>query len=266
MGINKMKNNNIFDLKNKTIIITGGAGHIGTAISKRLAQFGANVIICSNNYDEYKAHFSRLKIKNIIFQELDISSVNSIKNAFENIYKKYKNIDVLINNAFYTKSNIPEQLKYEDWNFGIDGTLNSVFRCIKEIMPYMKKNNSGSIINMASMYGFLAPDFRIYKSHKQFLNPPNYGAAKAGVIQLTKYFASYLSKYNIRVNSVSPGPFPSLNVQKDTSFIKELTNKVPLNRIGKPDDLSGVFILLASDGSKYITGQNIIVDGGWSIW
>ena len=114
------------------------------------------------------------------------------------------------------------------------------------------------------MYGVVAPDFSVYDDSPQFFNPPHYGAAKAGLVQLTKYYASYLGKYNINVNAVSPGPFPHDSVQKDVGFIKRLESKTALKRIGKPSDLGGIFVFLCSDASNYITGQNLMVDGGWT--
>ena len=130
---------------------------------------------------------------------------------------------------------------------------------------YFKKQKKGTIINVASMYGVVAPNFDIYKNHNQFMSQPNYGTAKAGVIHLSKYYAMYLGKYNINVNSISPGPFPSEYVQKDKEFIKRLESKTKLKRIGKPEDLRGIILLLSSSLSSYITGQNIAIDGGWTI-
>jgi NAD(P)-dependent dehydrogenase (short-subunit alcohol dehydrogenase family) len=115
------------------------------------------------------------------------------------------------------------------------------------------------------MYGVVAPDFDVYEGNLNFINPPHYGAAKAGILQLTRYYSSYLGKYSITVNSVTPGPFPSENVQKNKKFINKLASKTCLKRIGIPEDLSGVFIFLSSGASNYITGQNMIVDGGWTV-
>jgi gluconate 5-dehydrogenase len=115
------------------------------------------------------------------------------------------------------------------------------------------------------MYGHVAPDYRIYDGI-QFANPPSYGAAKAGVLQLTKYLASFLSPYGIRVNAVSPGPFPFPETLKNIAFKESLESKNMLGRVGEPDDLKGAYALLASDASKYMTGQNICVDGGWATW
>jgi gluconate 5-dehydrogenase len=153
----------------------------------------------------------------------------------------------------------------DEWAYGIDGSLNSVFRCIREVIPYFKSQGAGKIINVSSMYGIVAPQFEVYDDFPQFLNPPHYGAAKAGIIQLTKYYASYLGKLNINVNAVTPGPYPSDKVQKSDGFVKELEKKTCLNRIGNPEDLAGAFVFLASDASNYITGHNIVVDGGWTI-
>ena len=115
------------------------------------------------------------------------------------------------------------------------------------------------------MYGIISPDFLIYDEHPEFFNSAQYGASKAAVIQLTRYYANYLASKNIRVNCITPGPFPSEQVQKTDAFIKKLVNKVPLKRIGKPEDLNGTLLLLASEASSFITGQNIIIDGGWTI-
>jgi gluconate 5-dehydrogenase len=115
------------------------------------------------------------------------------------------------------------------------------------------------------MYGHIAPDYRIYDG-TNFSNPPSYGAAKAGVIQFTKYLASFLSPHGIRVNCLSPGPFPHAETQKHEVFIERLAAKNPMNRIGEPHEVKGAVALLCSDAGSYITGQNICVDGGWTTW
>lgn len=142
--------------------------------------------------------------------------------------------------------------------------LNAVFYTTKEASEYLKASK-GVIVNITSMYGHVAPDYRIYDG-KEFANPPSYGAAKAGVIQLTKYLASFLSPYGVRVNALSPGPFPFPETQKNNDFIEKLASKNMLNRIGQPEDLKGAIALLCSDASSYMTGQNICVDGGWAAW
>jgi gluconate 5-dehydrogenase len=158
----------------------------------------------------------------------------------------------------------------EDWSYTMEGVVGSTHKAIRTIIPYMKEQKSGKIINITSMYGIVSPDFdSLYRGDncEKYTNPPHYGAAKAAIIQLTKYYAVLLGKYNIHVNAVSPGPFSKVIIQEENpEFINRLKHKNPLNKIGKPEDLAGVIILLSSSASDFITGQTIQVDGGWTIW
>lgn len=257
-----------FNLEHRVILITGGYGYLGKAISESLVFHEATVYVLGRNQIKFEQTFTQfdpaLKAK-LHFQKCDIANTNEVIDSFKNIYEKEGKIDVLINNAFYSKGQSPETMSDADWAYGIDGVLNSVFRCIREIIPYFKDQGSGKIINVSSMYGMVAPQFEIYKDFPKFSNPPHYGAAKAGIIQLSKYYASYLGPYNINVNTITPGPFPSDLVQMSTDFIKELKEKTCLKRIGFSEDLAGAFVFLASDAADFITGQNLIVDGGWTI-
>ena len=254
----------MFEMKNKNVIITGGHGHLGCSMTECLADAGANISIFGRNRNKFNKIFNKNKVNNIQFFQVDISKTNEIKRGISEHIELFGNIDVLINNSYYCKSSKnPEKMTDDEWEYGIDGTLNSVYRCIRESLDYMQAGSS--IINISSMYGIISPDFKIYEENKNFINPPNYGASKAGVIQLTKYFASYLAEKNIRVNAISPGAFPSNEVQKEKIFIKNLIKKIPMKRIGKPDDIKGMILLLASDASQYITGQNFSIDGGWTI-
>lgn len=254
-----------FSLKNKIILITGGYGYLGKAITESLLFHQATVYILGRDEDKFTEAFKNNEfLSQLHFQNCDVSNSDSISNAFKTVFEKEGKLDVIINNAFYSKGQSPEAMTDEEWETGIDGTLNSVFKSIRNCIPYFKATNSGKIINVSSMYGVVAPQFEVYDEFPQFLNPPHYGAAKAGVIQLTKYYASYLGKYNIQVNAVTPGPFPSNTVQQSTGFVQALESKTCLNRVGKPEDLAGAFVFLASDASNFITGQNIIVDGGWT--
>jgi len=257
---------NLFSLEGKNVIITGGYGHLGRAIVVGLVSYDARVFVLGRNKTKFESAFNSefLNSGKLEFVECDIEYSEQIYKSISYVINNYNKIDVLINNAMYLKGQNPEEITDKEWEYSIDGCLNSVYRCIREVIPYMKKQNSGKIINMSSMYGMVAPDLKIYNNYPQYLNPPHYGAAKAGIIQLTKYYASYLGKFNIKVNTITPGPFPSLAVQKQKGFIEELNNKTLLNRIGVPEDLQGAFIFLASDSSNYITGQNIIIDGGWT--
>lgn len=250
-------------LKGKVILVTGGYGHLGKAITDSLLQHDAKVYVLARSEIKFEDSFGP-EHPNVFFIDCDISDTLSIQNSFKRIDTIEGRIDVLINNAYYTKGQSPESMSDEDWTYGIDGTLNSVFRAIREVLPYIRKSQNGKIINIASMYGMVAPQFEVYDESPLFLNPPHYGAAKAGIIQLTKYYASFLGPEQITVNTVSPGPFPSPSVQNDKTFIDQLSKKTCIGRIGHPDDLGGIFTFLASDAANFITGQNIAVDGGWT--
>lgn len=181
--------------------------------------------------------------------------------------KTYGSIDILVNNAVYLSGQYPEEVSDKDLAYSFDGIIGSVYKCIREVIPYMREQKSGNIVNIASMYGVVVPDFKVYDGDcNPNFNPPQYGASKAGVIQLTKFFGGYLIGDNIRVNAISPGPFPSPSVQKNEEFVSRLAGKNPSRRIGNPEDLKGALLFLASDASKYVVGQNIQVDGGWTIW
>lgn len=256
-----------FDLSGKVILITGGYGYLGSAVVKSLQHHGASLYVLGRDKAKFDQSFSGLSaegMQNVHFETCDISRTESIATAYRRINKQEGHIDVLINNAFYSKGQDPERMTDEEWAYGIDGSLNSVFRGIREIIPYLKKTGKGKVINVSSMYGMVAPQFEVYDDFPQFLNPPHYGAAKAGIVQLTKYYASYLGALNINVNTVTPGPFPSDTIKQNEKFVKALEAKTCLGRVGLPEDLAGAFVFLASNASDFITGQNIIVDGGWT--
>lgn len=259
-----MENLNPFlDIKSKIVIITGGYGYLGKSMANILLEYGAIVYILARTKSKFDLEFS--KQLSVYFLETDLESIKSIDNSIQRIGKKEGKIDVLINNAYYGASNHPEKMTSQEFRRGVDGGLNQFYDCIRASIEYLKLSKNGKIINIASMYGMVVPDLNIYKEREEFLNPPNYGVSKAGVIHLSKYYAMYLGKYNINVNSISPGPFPSEDVQKDKEFIKRLENKTKLKRIGNPEDLQGLILLLSSSMSSYITGQNIAIDGGWTI-
>jgi len=264
-----MKNlNDLFTLEGKVAFIPGGAGYLGQAICETLAELGANLYIASRNKSKCESYATVISNKfgiKAIGGELDITDINSINLNLEKCIKEFGKIDILVNDAWSGNKNTFESISFDDWNYDINVCLNGVFYTIKQAVPYLEKNK-GVILNIASMYGHVAPDYRLYDGER-YANPPSYGAAKAGVLQLTKYLASFLTVKNIRVNAISPGPFPFKSTQEENKeFINRLSSKNILNRIGEPDDLKGAVALLCSDASKYMTGQNICVDGGWTVW
>ncbi|MBO6879923.1 SDR family oxidoreductase [Winogradskyella sp.] len=256
---------NLFkDIENRIVIVTGGYGHLGATMCEVLSDYGAKVYVAGRRKEKFDDRFNAAKGE-IKFIKMDVQNRESITNAFQSIYSTEKRIDVLINNAHFGATDHPEKLSADDWRIGMEGGINHYFDTVMAAIPFLKKSKNGKIINIASMYGVVVPDLDIYEGREELLNPANYGTSKAAVIHLSKYYAMYLAKYNINVNSISPGPFPSESVQKDKDFVKRLEEKTKLKRIGNPEDLKGIILLLSSNASSFITGQNIVVDGGWTI-
>lgn len=258
-----------YSLKDRVVVVTGGYGHLGAALVRGYSIVGAKVVVAGRSRVKFDTCFSNQEKENIEFVKIDILHSSDIKNAVNEILEKHGKIDVWVNNASAVKGRGQNIIDDENWAYTMEGVLGSVHKCLKVISPVMKNQNYGKIINISSMYGVLSPDFRLYEGDEceKYINPPHYGAAKAGIIQLTKYFAVLLGRHNINVNAITPGPFPKKVIQSENQeFINRLKSRNPLNKIGEPEDLQGVAILLASDASGFITGQNFIIDGGWTIW
>lgn len=255
----------LFDLKGRVIVVSGGYGYLGRAICRGLLGHNANVVVGGRDRQKFERAFSQELSAgdNISFVDFDISQSHSIESAFQEVVDRFGDLHVVVNNAFYSKGQLPEELSDDLWSLGVDGTLNSVYRSIRASIPHLRKTK-GKIVNVASMYGLVSPDFSIYDDYQEYLNPPHYGASKAGILQLTRYFAGYLGKDGICVNAVTPGPFPSDEVQGNEGFIELLKKRTMLGRIGSPADLAGAFVYLSSSASDFLTGQNIIIDGGWT--
>lgn len=256
----------LFSLNGKTAIVTGGCGWLGQAMSESLSDAGANVYVAGTSFEKYKSIYGY--DNSIKFVPIDIMNSDSIRDAFRTVMAQEGNIDILVNNAAHVEGGgkLPEDITDEEWLGCQEGVMGSVFKCIREIIPYMS-TNGGSIINIASMYGIVSPNLSMYDDVcATYLNPVDYGAGKAGVVQMTKYFGAYLIKRGIRVNAIAPGTFPSPKVQENKEFVRRLSEKNPAHRIGVPADMKGTVLYLASDASRYVVGQTIQVDGGWTIW
>jgi gluconate 5-dehydrogenase len=254
---------NIFLLTDRKVVVTGGCGYLGSEIVKGFVDFGADVVVIDYQIQEIDGYDGEVQ-----YIEADLSNTASIQHALKIAAGEKETIDTLVTMAANLGAGVLtgiEDMDDEYWMKGIDGTVGYTFRTIREAIPYMKKSDAGSIINIGSLYAVGAPDPRTYLD-TPFSSTPNYGAGKAATVELTKYCAAYLAKYGIRANSVSPGSYPHLNVQENELFKKRLEEKTMLGRIGYPDDLVGSMIFLASSASKYITGVNIMVDGGQTAW
>lgn len=252
---------NIFDLKGRVAVVTGGSGFIGKELSRGLQDAGAFVIVADIDG-------SRIKPKprggRVIYRYLDITNEESISDLIDFLDKRYRRIDIWVNSAYPRTSDWEkkfEDISLSSWKKNTDMHLSGYFICCKRIAEYMKRKKQGSIINFASIYGFTAPTFSLYKGTKMIM-PACYSAIKGGIINFTRYLAAYYGKYNVRVNCVSPGGVYDRQVPV---FVKRYSSKVPLGRMAEREDIVGAVIYLSSDASKYVTGHNLIIDGGFTI-
>lgn len=256
----------LFSVEGRKVVVTGGCGYLGREIVKGFAENGANVYVLDYNVSNTINVPDKIG-KHIHYLKCDLSETTSIKQALEEVAGEERRIHSLVTMAANMGAGVMSTVENMDdafWQKGIDGTIGFTFRTIREAIPYMK-NCDATIINIGSLYAVGAPDPRTYFD-TPFNSVPNYGAGKAATVELTKYCASYLAKYGIRCNCVSPGSFPHKNVQKNQLFKDRLKDKTMLGRIGYPEDLVGAMIFLSSAASQYITGVNIMVDGGQTAW
>jgi len=241
-------------LKDRIIIVTGGNGLLGKAIIERIKAEGA---FCVNFEINHKTNDD---LSNV---ECDITNQESIDNALSLVIDKYHKIDGLVNNAYPKTKDWGdkfEDIKIDSWKQNVDWQLNSYFYMSQKVAIQMVKQKKGSIINMASMYGVIAPDFTVYDGTNMTM-PAAYSAIKGGLVNLTRYIAAYYGPQQIRVNTVSPG---GIFDNQNTIFVRNYEKKVPMRRMGTPSDIAPSVVFLLSDDSKYITGQNLIIDGGWT--
>ena len=251
---------NLFSCKGKVALVTGGLGLIGKEIVRGLSDFGSSVCVADIDDRQMKG-LENLAAVN--FQHLDITSEDSIHQTLATVIRQFKKIDILVNCAYPRTSDWGarcEDVSYDSWKMNVDSHLGGYFLCCQKVAAQMKLQGSGSIINLASIYGVVAPDFSIYEGTSMTM-PVAYSAIKGGVIAFSKYMSSYYAKDNIRVNCVSPGGV--FDNQPD-GFVEKYTAKTPLGRMGTPKDMVGAVLYLASDASSYVTGHNLIVDGGWT--
>ena len=260
----------IINLSGNTALITGACGNLGTSISQILADVNCNLVLTDVDKIKLKNAAQSLsknfKIKVMFFDcdlEKEIERENLLKQVLE-----YNSLDILINNAAFvgtTKlkgwAEKLESQSLETWRRAIEVNLTSSFHLCQKLSPLLKKTKNGSIINIGSIYGMYGPDWRIYENTKM-ANPAAYSVSKAGLIQLTKWLSTTLSP-EIRVNCISPG---GIERGQPNSFISAYKNKTPLGRMACEEDIQGAILFLATSMSKYVTGQNISVDGGWGAW
>ena len=254
-----MNASELFSLQGKTILITGGAGLYGQCIFQALLECGGTVITASTSIDNANKLVDEFRSKGLDAhaKQVDQASHQSIINLKDEIADEFGGLDVFVNNT------VARPMKrYLDpldcWAKSMDINATGMFDIVREMADLIEKRGGGSIVNIGSMQGMFGPDFSLYEG-TEMDSPPDYHFHKGGVIALTKYLARKLGPKNIRVNCVSPG---GLYTGQNEKFVEKYNKKVPLGRMANNDDIKGVIVFLASQASSYITGENILMDGG----
>ena len=264
---------NLFSLSNKTAIVTGALGLLGKKHCEALAQAGANVIVADLDEDG-ALEFAKTLGKQHLGMMVDVTNSLSLQKARDQILDRYHTIDVLVNNAaindMFEKPELAGELSAFE-NYPLDAfkkslevNVTGVFLASQAFGTVMAKQGFGSIINIASTYGIVGPDQSIYRDEngkQSFYKSPVYPVTKGAVVNFTRFLAAYWGNKGVRVNTLSPGGVEST---QDAFFIKNYSAKTLLGRMAKPDDYQGALIFLASEASAYMTGANLVVDGGWT--
>ncbi|NCQ55981.1 MAG: SDR family oxidoreductase [Alphaproteobacteria bacterium] len=265
---------NLFNLSKKHIVVTGANGILGKVFCEGLLEYGATLSLIDLNFDyEWVNKLKKINDDSVVFYPFDITSAGQLDELVGNVESKHGKVDVLFSNAA-TKGRKTDAFfsPYEDyttetWREIMSVNMDSMFYLTQAFGKKMADRHNGSIILTGSIYGLLAPDQRIYEGSlyegRHINSPAVYTVSKAGVVGLMKYLASYWGDKNVRVNALIPGGIES--GQNDV-FKKNYGKRTPLGRMGKPEELIGALVYLASDASTYYTGQTLVVDGGLSVW
>ena len=259
---------NLFDLTGRVALVTGGVRDLGLQMASALAQAGATVAVTSrsdNRLADCHAHFRAIGRPEPRFYAMDVLDEGSVRATVRSVNQDLGRIDILLNNAGGTPtSDELENRSIDDWNRTFAVNVTGTFLACKHVAPIMKAQRSGKIINIASMSGMLGRDQRMYEGSDMRSSPPDYQAAKAAVINLTRDVAARLGKYNVNVNCISPGGFQR---NQPAEFIRRYSQRTMLDRMGRDGiDLMGATVFLASAASDYVTGHNLVVDGGYTAW
>jgi len=260
----------LFSMQGKTVLITGATGHLGSSMAYALAEVGAHILVNSRNRVHAENFVNTMKRHHYSAEPLvfDVTQESDIKESLKAIAEKP--LHVLINNAYAGDSGNILTAESNQYRNSFEVVLVGAQNLLKETLGGLRRgveqSGDACVINVASMYGFVSPDIEMYNSYEQ-ANPPFYGAAKAALIQWTRYAACELGPQGIRVNCISPGAFPSGQVkQSEPSFVSRLAKRVPLGRVGTSNEIRGPILFLASPAASYVNGANLVVDGGWTAW
>ncbi len=257
-----------FDLTGRTAWVIGGAGLLGSQVCSALAQHRAHVIVSDPATEKSEALVQQIRTESgkADAMPLDVRSESDIVTCANTIKQNHGRLDIMVFMAFAYKMVPMMQMSGEDWDYCMQVTQRGAFIASREAGRIMAEQGKGSIVHFSSMYGKVAPDPRMYQPNYK-MNPLDYGVAKAGVLQLVRYQAVLQGPQGVRVNAIVPGPFPYPWSQgQDTDFVSRLSNKVPMGRVGKPEEIAGAVVFLCSDAASYVTGTQIVIDGGWTAW
>lgn len=251
---------NFFNLSGKVILVTGATGQLGKKICESFLAIGCKVIGLDLKTVENR-------VEGVEYYDANIAVKTEVETVMGKIFDLYNGVDILINNAGVSTFEPFEEREEEKFDWVMDVNLKGTFWCIQSYTNEFDKikKDKGAIINVASFYGVISPDFRIYESGDR-KNSEIYGATKAGVIQMTKYFAVHLADRSIRVNSISPGGIFNPDFPQADGFVKNYSFRCPMKRMANAEEMIGAFLYLGSSAATYTTGQNIIIDGGTSCW
>lgn len=268
---------NWFGIKQKVVIITGAAGLLGTQYAQALSEADAHVVVADINGDAAEEVVSNLQGDKAIAVKVDVTNPASVQDMVGQTLEAFGRIDGLVNNAALDPKFDPEHARnntcafetypLDSWNQGIAVNLTGMFLCTQAVCPTMLKQNRGVIVNISSIYGIVGPDQRLYEQDEhtapRAYKPVVYSVTKAAVSGLTRYLATYWAGKGIRVNALTLG---GVFDDHDEGFVKRYSWRTPLGRMARKDEYCGALIFLLSDASSYMTGANLVIDGGWTVW
>jgi NAD(P)-dependent dehydrogenase (short-subunit alcohol dehydrogenase family) len=269
----------LFSLEGRTAVLTGASGFLGRTMAATLLENGARVIVLGRSdrlRTEAAGWASVYGHERVVAHQLDMYDLAALRTTFEQIVRTEERIDILVNNAHElgasTGFNVPEGLlergSLEQWQRNLTGGVFWPLLAVQTIGASMRDAGHGSIINISTMYAHVAPNPLLYEGTTS-MNPAGYSAAKAALLALTRYIASFWGPFGIRANSILPGPFSNTdeagpNSVRDPEFLRRLEDRTCLRRVGRPHELAGALLFLASNASSFVTGHALVVDGGWT--
>jgi gluconate 5-dehydrogenase len=270
----------LFSLQGRTAVLTGASGFLGRTLARTLLANGARVVVLGRSdrlLSVAREWANEFGADAVASHQVDMYDLAALEGTFDRIAAGERRIDILVNNAhelgpptgFNTPEGRLESATHDQWMRNLTGGVFWPAVAVQKLGPRMRQARAGSIINIATMYAVVAPSPRLYEG-KTALNPPGYSAAKAALVAFTRYVASFWGEYGIRSNAILPGPFSNTdetgpNSVQDRDFLERLEQRTCLGRVGRPHELAGALLFLASDASTFVTGHSLVVVGGWTI-